>query len=209
MNVPAGKKVFIKQGSSNVVGVPLILTEDVTLNLSSNFESIFGGEGNSLVTLASGIAQDIGLGGFSTVFKGQGFRVWKSTEPLSVNLTFTFHVGINEEYNPYTEVVLPAKKLASLALPGQGSAGNLIPPGPSISSVFFPDASGVKGRILSVQIGNIVAIDNAVIEKAEPTFSKEMMRGFDGVEYPMSAKVNLDIKSVVIATTNMLGFSGD
>lgn len=204
IGIPKGKQLGMVKGKTTIPsnGIPMILDEDITLSLSSSFKQLYGGKSNTLFDLAGSVSKSFFGIGFSSKFKEFGFQIWENTDPVSFNVTVTFHMGINKEYNAYTEVYKPAIELASLPLPTIGAsiagglAENLEPPGPSPSTLL----GGEKFSPISLQIGNILYISNIIVKKAEPTFSTET----DEFDYPIWAKVNLDIQSVETATVEMI-----
>ena len=205
--IPKGKTLSIMQGKTAITNVPLILEEEVTLSLSSSFKPIFGG-GNTKVDIAGATVADIfGKGyGFSSRFKEFGYQFWENTDPLSFNATITFHMGILGLYRGRIEVYEPAIALSQLPLPrtgqtaGNGTLENLIAPGPPPTSLLNIDGYKGKYQKISLQIGNVLYVNDIIVKRAEPTFSTES----DDEGYPIWSKVNLDIQSVETATVEML-----
>lgn len=231
INIPSGKKVIILRRNSNdeddkVVDVPMILSEPITISLSSSFEPFLQMTGNKWINEIGKLARDVNLpgfggkleekfgGGFSGVLMEAGFQTWTGTDPLSLNITVTFHVD-KKNVDGEKQVWIPSLKLAKLPLPSKGetedieinktnySVTNLVPPGPSILSVLKKDQD-TSGQLYSIKIGKVLNIFPAIIKKAEPTFSIET----DSNGYPMWAQVNLDIQSVSIATQEMIDREG-
>lgn len=206
MVIPRGKKLsLIRDNRSVTGGVPMILDEDITLSLSTSFKPLFGNVSNPIIDALGGLSADvIGLG-FSSQFKEFGIQVWEKTDPLSVNVTITFNLGIKDWWDARREVYSPAIALASLPLPKEGlDAGdtltNLQPPGPPSSSLLENEKYGGKYKPISMQIGRILYVPQVIVKKAEPTFSAET----DENGNPIWAKVNLDIQSISTATVEML-----
>jgi hypothetical protein len=211
VTVPRGKKLsLIRDGASITGDIPLILEEDVTISLSSSFSPLFGGfSGNKakMIDQIGAFSGDV-LGAefaFSTKFKEFGFQIWDNTDPLSINVTVTFNLGIMGRWDALTEVYRPAIALASLPLPtvggtvGGGTLENLQPPGPPSTSLIEGDYGG-KYKPISMQVGRILYVSQIIVKKAEPTFSAET----DESGNPIWAKVNLDIQSVETATVETL-----
>jgi hypothetical protein len=209
IKVSAYKKVTIsKYGSGNkgesVTGsIPMILEEDVTLNLESNFEPYTQGFDSKIVNALGSASRDIFGWGFSGSFEATGFQVWKSTAPISLNLPFTFHVGIAGLNDAYLEVYRPMIELCKLPLPTASLLGNMIPPGPSPVALLNGRSGTQFGNILSLRIANILSISNVVVKRAEPTWSNE----FDNKGYPIWGKVSLEIESVLSASVQLIDFA--
>lgn len=203
MIIPAGKQVRIfKNGSSIVGNIPLIIEDDVTINVSSSFGALVENPGNDIINAIGALSRDFTGIGFSSQLKAQGFQIWKSTEPLSMNFNFKFYIGIKNYYNAEIEVYKPMINLMSVPTPSLDPTFNqvLIPPGPSIASVLLPNTKAARGHKISVEIGRLLRIPNAIITKAEATWSKEV----DDKGFPISGIINIDIQSINIATVEML-----
>lgn len=184
----------------------MILDEDITLSLSTSFKPMFGNTSNPTIDLLGSASGDLFGLGFSSQFKEFGINVWEKTDPLSVNVTVTFNIGIKNHWDAYKEVYRPAIALASLPLPKAGvEAGdtltNLQPPGPPATSLIDSEKYGGKYKPISMQIGRVLYVPQVIVKKAEPTFSSET----DESGNPIWAKVSLDIQSVNTATVEMLG----
>jgi len=209
MRIPSGKKLRInKNGSPVVPGVPMILEEDITLSLSSEFSPLFGGGDNKILRIleTSGRISKGAFGvGFSTKFKQFGLQVWRSTDPLSFQATVGFYVN-KERADAFNQVYKPIMTLAQIPLPDALASGILVPPGPT--EVDLIDKS--QNDIYSLEIGSMLRIDQIIIKKAEPTLSTET----DNFGYPIWGKIALDIQSVFTATKNLVdpgrfaGFDG-
>ena len=201
MIIPKGKKVTFHLNGGllpGTEGVDLLLDEDLTLNLSSQFGELVGGGTSKAFSVVGSVSRDVFNLGFSGQVKQLGFQVWQKTEPLSVSLTIAF----NMITNAYNDVFLPVKTLIKLPLPDDGSVGDngigLIPPGPSILEAFG-DNSNQRGKKLSCRIGS-VRLPGIIVTQAQPTFSKET----DQSGFPIYAKVVLDIRTIFTATTNLI-----
>ncbi len=233
MVIPKGKKVFIHRivdGESisifnGINPVPvMVLNEPLTLSLSSSFEPFLQMTGNKWInelgklaknpsSIVGSLVSDTDLSkGFSGVLLEAGYQTWVGTDPLSVNITVTFHIN-KTNVDAENQVYNPTIELAKLPLPTEGikkdvkvpmtqekvGVTNLSPPGPSVVSILKTE-SDAEGQLYNIKIGKILNIFPAIIKKAEPTYSIET----DDNGYPIWAQVNLDIQSVAIATQEML-----
>lgn len=204
IKVPQGKQIRIRRGTQDIAGgVPLIVEEDITLSLSSNFSPLLGGGDTKMLNAIGGIAGHLSGGrfAFSGQFKQLGFQQWGGTDPLAFSVTLGFFMGSTEANDAKTEVYEPMIKLASLPLPEEGSGGNLIGPGPSITEAVIPGVvEGTSNKIISLEIARILRIDSIIVKRAEPIFNNET----DDKGYPISGKIQLDINSLFTASVQML-----
>lgn len=212
MVIPKGKKIRITRIQdmkttnrnsiiqSPIAGLPeLLIEEDITLNITSNFEPIVSGDTKIGALFFSQIAGSVGINVGSN-FKELGFQVWKGTQPLKFSAT----VGLYMKTDAKVDVFDPMKTLTKIILPedlSQRTTGNrgfgLKAPGPTILENF--GVSNDAKRALFIQIGNIYLFP-AIITGAEPTINKEV----DQLGYNISAKVRLDIETLYTPTTNLI-----
>jgi len=195
-----GEDIMKRPGIAS--GLSLTIDEDISLNLSSSFEPLWGGSGNKLVNIIGGVSQELFGRGFSSQFKQFGFQMWKSSDPVSFSPTFTFYLGKAGEWNALTEVVNPIFEIANLCLPDEGPGGVLVAPGPTIISLLKGDKEeeeATVGRRVRAEIGGLVNFKAVVVKRAEPTFSKEV----DSAGNPVSGKIQLELSTLFNATTNM------
>jgi hypothetical protein len=232
--IPAGKEVkLFYQGGDNIfdelqsntsdtnptnrqVKIALLLEDDVSLNISSNYDPIIPANSNTFLNIISG---SIVVGGAqigSGQFVQQGIQIWKSTEPIS----FSLNVKLMAQVSGSEEVMKPFKHLVSLTLPSKrrksdGDTGwGLVPPGPNISTilggqltdqvntaisksgVYFTEAKGV----LELRIGRFLRFPSVVLTKCVPTFVTVL----DEDEYPVRCDLSLDFVTTEIATSDMI-----
>ena len=207
MVIPKGKKLLITLNGKTSIptnGMPLVMEDDTTINFQSNFQPLVGAEGNVFIDVIGKVVGDIGHRygknlAFSSHFKQLGFSTWTGTEPASFNTTIGFYWGSQNLWNAQEEVYRPAMELLKLTLPDERASGNLIGPGPSLSSVL-DKASLIPFNVIDVQIGDLMYFSNVIIERAQPTFSNEV----DDSGFPLWAKVNIDVKTVFTATVQMV-----
>lgn len=193
--IPKGRKLKLNLNGRRYVNVDMILMEDLTITLSSKFQPLVSGDAQPIVSALGGLFRDLTGTGFSGQYKELGFQQWTGTDPLSLSPT----VGFYMKKNAKTDVFDPALKLMELPLPDdRGGIGGLVPPGPSLLTVLSPQNK--RGKVISIQVGNILRLNNVLIEKAEPTFSVET----DENGYPINAKIRLDIKTVYTATVQLI-----
>lgn len=210
MIIPAGKKIRINRtayqdgdyiSKGPVVDQPMILEEDITLSLSSEFSPVWGGsigpEGLLGDVITSAVGAAFGGKSYTGKFKQMGIQMWRSTDPLSFGPTIAFYAD-KTDFNPREQVYEPIMTLCKIPLPGEGPGGILSAPGPTLIN-FLGDIGDNPDRF-SLQIGRILYIPQIIIKKAEPTFSTET----DQNGYPIWGKVQLDIQSINVATKEML-----
>lgn len=209
MRVPAGHTIQIKKAGSNIVDVPLVLAEDVTLNLTSEFGPIIQGGGNDALTIASQILAPLNKRGISGQFRQQGFQIWKGTQPIS----FSFNIELNMRTNGREDVYEPARQLSLLTVPVLAENGwGLIPPGPSILSVLNVNTESLESETeddgpfvnstgqISIRISNYFYFPQVVVKKVVPIFSRQV----DDQGFPVSAKISLEIITTDIANDQMI-----
>lgn len=219
--IPEGREVKLLIGEKNVfdvLGVPdptnthLIYDDEISLNIKSDYENLIDVGSNKLLNIASAITD-----GFvpSGQFAVQGMQIWKSTDVIEFSLNVEMHM-INSGKN---QVVLPSLALAKLCVPskknsGLGAGQSLIPPGPNLNDILRMIGSSITiksggdeangniqgGGLLHVRIGKFLSIDNVVLTKVEPTYSKIL----DDEYMPISCKMSLDFRTVEVANTEML-----
>ena len=227
MVIPKGKTLILMKGNTEIpANVPCVLEEDITLSLSSTFAPLISGGMPNIAKLLAGVIGGIFDKNIPVGFKQFGYQIWQNTDPVSFSATVAFYMS----YNARVEVYNPTIELMKLPLPTEiGKRGGLKAPGPTIFSLikkeglarkeskpgseeseekFDEDAEGTRtlwdiesGDQLSLSIGKILYLPNVIVKKAEPTFSTET----DEFDYPIWSKVRLDISSVEIATTDMIG----
>lgn len=217
--VPKGKEIFINIGGTNLFtyynqvypndlqpapGVKLIISEDINIKVSSDFQPLFGGGGNTGIDLLGAVTRDLTQGrtGFSSQLKQFGFQVWKNSQPISTSLTFKFYMGMAGAYNGKTEVVDPIKCLMALSLPTVTTAGILVPPGPSILNLLTDATDTTVGQqqIISMNIGKIISLDQVVVKAGDPQFSQDV----DSDGYPIWGQIAIDIISQFNGSVNDL-----
>lgn len=197
-SISAGMQVKIYEGNPGklVTNVPLILEEDMVLNLNSSFAPLVGNAGNKLTSLASALTRDIGAFSLSTQFKQFGFQVWEKTDPIG----FSFTVGLHMDTNARQDVWEPATTLMKLPLPtdlGIDKKGaGLQAPGPSVLAAAGQVS---RGRQLFLKAG-IIYLNPIIIKKVEPVIT----RFSDTQDYPIMVTLRIDAETIYTATTNMI-----
>ncbi len=199
--IPKGKTLLLNVGSDPIPsnGVELVLEEEITISLSSTFAPLASLPATNFITVAGELLRDLTGGkiNFSGQWKQLGFQIWQGTAPVAFNCTVGFYMGTSGYNDAYQEVYKPTIELCNLALPTAGKFGNLEAPGPSVGQALGFNI----GKAISIEIGNILRIPNVVIVKAEPVFSIET----DENDWPIHARVALDITSIFSATTQLIG----
>ncbi len=201
MVIAKGKEVKSKQGGgrlSNTENANFILAEDLTLAFTSQFNDLNKSESPSAFKLLSGALKEMGVGWagfFSGEYEQLGFQMWTGTSPI----TTSFNIQLSAEKNAEEEVVKPALALARMVLPTAGSKGELTGPGPSIMSALDKGERIGDWEKIHCYIGSF-RLENIIIDRAQPTFSKHV----DQFGWPIFATVEVSIRTVFTATTNMI-----
>ena len=210
ITIPQGKILRLRKNKESVTGdIPIILEEDITISLNSQFSALLdSGVVNKLGTLLGGLSRDLLNFGGSGQFKQMGFQIWEKTDPVMISgINIGFYMGSTYANDAYVEVYKPAIALMKLPLPDDsnisGSSGvrgiGLVPPGPSILEAL--GGENVRtGKNVSLEIGKVLRLPKVIVKKAEPTFSTET----DENGYPIWCKIVLDIISLFTATTQTI-----
>jgi hypothetical protein len=153
------RRLYLTINDQDIIEPNIVVTcGTVSLNISSSFEPLVDASkyNSSWLGALSNLANSATGLSISTQFPQMGFKIWKSSEPLTFTLDLEFKMGNNPELNSGSlEVYEPAMNLSKLTLPTKhGKNGNwgLVAPGPALSSVFFGHA-GIGGNNYELQIG--------------------------------------------------------
>jgi hypothetical protein len=214
ITIPRASKVVIADHNGDILASGALL-EDYTISLSSEFGQLVDSGGNDAFTVLGGALKRLSGNrfGFSSQFKQMGFQIWRGTEPIQLQFSLEFHAT----YNARIEVVRPIERLVEIVLPGDGLAGNLIPPGPSIlEAISGTNASNTPGSP-NVQDPNYEESNNGtlagadsyvnifvggmkflgcIVKQAEPTFSKYV----DETNCPIYGRVAVTAITMYTAT---------
>lgn len=206
MRIPKGNIIELRQANKLIPEkTPLINTEEISLKISSRFDSLIKSESNDLMSLISNLNtpfKNLGSG----VSSVSGYQVWKSTEPISFSAEIAFYM----KTSGLKDVVKPIQELTSLVVPIKTKeALTLIAPGPTIRDALASqgiDTSGSawgalrsKGN-LTLRIGRFIYLKSVILTSAEPTFSLSV----DSEGYPITGKVRLEVSTIDIANTGMI-----
>lgn len=205
--IPSGMKVIIKDPEDKFIYTG-ILAEDFNFSLSSTFSPLVGSGNSKVLTMLGGATKSFtgGKAGFSGQFKQMGFQIWESTAPVVIQFTVDIHMKTNAR----VDVLDKVKALVKIPLPGTGTAGNLIPPGPSIVEALTgteapntpPTASeeadpNSADSYVNIIIGGLILM-GCIMESAEPAFS----RFPDESGAPIGATVQIRASTMYTATKN-------
>lgn len=227
LNIPAGRQVVITSNGNDIFNslqsttpglalpVQLIMTEGVTLKISSQYKNLVEAQSSTMLNLISGLTKGVVPSG---QFGLQGLQIWESTDVLDFSLTCELHMATSGR----ADVVLPALALSKICVPSYNKSGisagwGLIPPGPSLKDILglvkatldktddFGNRQISKdpkqgGGLLGIKIGKYLNINNIVVTKVEPTFSEILDEDY----MPVSCKLNIDFRTVEVVTTDML-----
>ena len=200
-NFPKGAKVEFRFNDDLLIpNTPLLLEEDLTITLNSDFAPLFGGGQSSALTVLGGFVGSFSSFEFSGQFKQFGFQAWTKTDPASFSLMLTLAMKTDAT----KDVLDPAKVLMKLPLPDDISArndndwGRLIAPGPTILDTVV-DKTMKNSRKTSCKIGPF-NFPSVVIKRVEPTFSFLT----DQNQIPIWCKLKIDVQTVFTATSYMI-----
>ena len=219
ITIPAGSKVVITNHEGEYLAGGALL-EDYTISLNSEFGQLVDSGANDAFTVLGGALKSLSGNrfGFSSQFKQMGFQIWRGTQPIQLQFSLEFHYT----YNAHAEVVVPIRRLCRLPLPGDGLAGNLIPPGPSVLEAISGtrasntppsggaaeqqdpevDSAGTRSTAdtyVNVRVGNMLFM-GCIVTSAEPTFSKYV----DESNSPIYGRVAMNIITMYSATKEAL-----
>ena len=182
------------------------LDDNFSISVSSTWGDAFSG---SIVSdmLPPGLQKVIASLNIPTNFWLTNLQTWQGTSPISVSLPFTFRA----EENALTDVVIPARNLASYALPRE-EGGMLVPPGPTIADEIkeINDVKkgisgamgGVFGGLLKdgehmiLEIGNFLIFRPVIINSVNLEFGTQ----FDIDGNPLSIKANVELTTFFVGT---------
>ena len=198
MIIPAGKKVnlFTKNFTQPVLQAneELILNEDINLNISSSFESL-ADNSSKLGAIIGQLSKEYLNFTVSGQFKELGFQLWTKSEPISLSFT----ASLIRKTNAREDNMKPAEKLMKIPVPAiDRKTNNLIPPGPSITSLYKKDKSQSQA-LYGLIIGGL-RLNPVIITSVEPVFKTEI----DDTYGFMQVDLKFDIKTLYSATKDMI-----
>jgi hypothetical protein len=195
ITIPAGMRVIFDDGV-DLKDKVYILGEDIGLTLRSSFSPIVDGGAPKLLHMLAGVTNAVLNFSTSGEYKQLGFNLWESTDPLSIGFT----VELIMRTDAKSDVFDPMQALIKLPLPDdKGGLQGLVPPGPSVLSLFGGDKITKYGSTLNVTVGGLT-LENAILTSAEPT----LCRFSDDHDYPIYAKIQCAVMSSQIATKGMI-----
>jgi hypothetical protein len=205
MVLAKGSKVIISSSAVSYVGA---LAEDYTVGLSSTFKPLVDDYSNEVTKIVNALGATLkslsaGRLGLSSRFKQLNTQIWESTESATISIGVAF----DRITNAKEDIAPIVREFCKFPLPGEGLAGNLIPPGPSpiegvgLDQIWHKGASGVENddRFINLTIGNM-EFNRFLMTKAEPTFSKFS----DASGYPISVIIAFEFISMWAATKTMI-----
>lgn len=147
---------------------PLFLAEPLTLSVRSSFDQPFSGFNIRALKFVADATQL--LTGQNTHFDhidSFGFRSWVGSEPLAINLSFKFFMGMWGLHDARIEVYNPMAFLSQLCLPAATGWGGLIAPAPNSYAGFSAivrSFSGIASAISGALFGNgaLKLLDNGI-----------------------------------------------
>jgi len=222
IQVPQGQIVKIwQEGTFAFYG---IIDGNVRLSVSSKFgpvirggdtQSTAGKIGDVLVSKAHG-GQN--TSGFSTVFPQAAARVWESTDPLGISLDFTYIQGLWGMTGP--QIVAGVKQIMALSLPSLGgTAGSLIPPGPTVATIYADPSDDKEKAVTDTSPANLDRLsaeqqrqkqvaDLAKFGNTIPGSESDIANGIRGFRYNRGRAINikignyLEVKNVIVEASN-------
>jgi hypothetical protein len=174
--------------------------------------------GSPAFAMADFLGKTIG-GGQSLRQPWMSRKIWKGSTPLNLSLNLKFiatgatqvkiegkiakETSLKSDEVGFAEVYWPTCQLLSLLYPGKDQSNNYVQPGPSAFHSFggndakygqkgsIGDVQGTVGYPVDVQVGNFILFQNCFVTKCSVSYSSTL----DGLGYPQSAQVQLDIES--------------
>jgi len=210
-------RIFIQDNFNTGLIYSFPLTKDPMIEIESQFTSIsetFPAVGDLINTGTQVIAGT--SGGISEgVMKLKNMfdlKRWTKTEPLR----FTCDLQLFTKKDSEADVHDKANFIMNYVILSRDTEGKFIVPGVSLASLGDFQASNMKmmssrAKLVSVWIPGLLYVPQAIIEKVQPTFSRELTeKGF-----PLWAELNVNIESVFPANSDFFdtknvygGFSG-
>lgn len=219
---PSGKRVVITRGAEKVEG---ILDDDFTFTVESSYidlldslgvgglKSALQSFGNVVSDVSSFTNKLLGIGGDQAktfAFKETGIPRWAGTSPITLSIPLTLYA----EQNGASVIYERAKKLISWTLPteidsGVGKLFGLQPPMPNDMATLLTEARdyrSIKGSIfINIKLGDSIFLHKVLITQAEVTSStNSVLDESKDQGYPVSIKMNLQIRTLTSATSNMV-----
>lgn len=112
-------------------------------------------------------------------------QMWVSTSPIELS----FHLLFDAQKSAHQDVFLPAMALLQLVAPD--SVGDLLlPPGPS--------RIDKQKNAVTLAVGNMFRIEDAIIVSAQPTFDNRM----DATGYPIACDMEITIRTAIVYSRN-------
>jgi len=225
-----GREITILENNVDVLSswkdyVSMELEENFNISVVSNFDrqpldgaSSKAQDFASLISIFGAVTKNTKAARTTLKTAMMSASVWSGSNPISFQFNCTFHVGMKGKFDPKLQVYDPVMKLASLPLPWADKSGFLMAPGLVEGDVVLKAASGVlsgttntKDRyevtstVYSILIGDFFSLPFCILERAEPVFNKQMaISKTDQKMYPISATINIGIKTVMAGTRDML-----
>ena len=200
-NFPKGSLVeFRFNGDKILPDNPLVIEEDLTITLNSEFSPLFASGQSSAMSVFGNVMGAFSSFEFSGQFKQFGYQAWTKTDPAS----FSLMVTLSMKTDATKDVLEPAKVLMKLPLPDDASArndndwGRLVAPGPTLLDTLS-EKTMKNSRKTSCKIGPF-SFPSVVIKRVEPTFSFLT----DQNQIPIWCKLKIDVETVFTATSYMI-----
>jgi len=200
-------RIFIQNYNRTDDSMDFPLLEDVTLEIVSQFSSF--GEAvpkvseivNFAATLQAGIAGSVDQG---VILTKNLFDIprWKKTDPIKFVAKLVFPL---KDKGAEKDIFIPMKKLISYSILTSNSDGSYAVPGISLASLeSFQSSGGRQGfsknaKLISIGIPGVVYLPVAMIERASPTYSKEITES----GFPLWGQIDISILGVYPANTSM------
>lgn len=218
-----GKNGMIPEGADGREVLIAPLTEDLNLNIETSYKT----PGSLIPPSIGKIVELMGLmktaGGATSrnpnILDVLDVPIWEKTEPLKFDVKLQFFLDTNS----YNDVIRPTVGLASLCMLSprnftQSEQSAFLLPG-----INFSNLTGVleklsvtnrgekredfqinhndpsMAKVISIEIPGVIYLPVALVEKAVPTFSKEITES----GFPLWAEIQLTIMSLRSANTDM------
>lgn len=188
-------KFLVKIVSSKHGAVVASLPDQVSMDLSSDWDTAIGGGGTANTGLGIIAAEALGL---SVRTQYSSAQVWSGNSPININIPLQFYADSSSK----DEVLSPIIKLVKMALPRMSSdsksrfakLGLFVPPGPRI----FDINSNANDEI-SIQLGSFLLFRKVIITNVNPTF---ISRELHATGFPLKASCDITFRTIFSLTGN-------
>lgn len=200
-NVPDMYKAHLRVVSDGAekVSIKTPLPENFMLSLGTSWDNPFNEPVSNFASASAGGAQGQALNlagtgvtaatGFTSLNKWLSAAVWTGGSMLKLDLPFVLQAYTD----PKKEVVEKMRELMKLVAPSEYAGKFLRAPGPYMK---MPNAEGVNGDEITVNIGNFFTMSPCIIDNVTETFDTQLDKNGD----PIGVIINVSVISFFTTT---------